>query len=563
MSIIARGARRIAGIDEKLLKECPRTDRIWANQLGFALSLTFMVIFGLVFYSLSYIGGAEVAYDTQLQSVKLDTNVQDYTSYLGFAVVSGVIAIIVFLFDRAFYQSDWFGLIPYGIKIGWAERSKRYLLKLFRMSIRIGISILLAYALSTFVELKFFESQLLSHMQKEHYKENKTLYDGLKKYTQDLEAELPIRQKEEARLLHKMQNLDDGIITYAEDTVLQGYQGEVASLASQLSKEAKAIKKDYSQKRSNIDKDMKGLQQKIESLRQQYNEAELLYDAEVNGVKEIVIGGKTIQASGKPKEGRRARMHKKHMRQIQREIRSVQKALMPLQNQLAKIEATYEKKLATIQSNNDRKSARIKSKIESHKTQLKENFQSHAKEIRAELERELKRVHLRLRQLVLHKDELISAAYQKMMQSPEFIRFRDGPMSRVMALKRLEKESEHGEEISIFAWGMRGLLIFLEIMPVFSKMWYSPNTLYPTLLQQRLKRMTRQAMDDEGMTLEDMDKAIAYEKKKQQVQEAKLHSWHKQVFNENYKKEMHDEMYHAMQKSDLYNNSRVKGEKTA
>src|SRR5262245_26313261 len=76
----------IAGVDRATLETCPATDKVWAAQLGFSLFLSFVVVFGIALHATGY-----MIVDPWMR-----------------AAVSLVIALTVFMFDRALYQSDWF-----------------------------------------------------------------------------------------------------------------------------------------------------------------------------------------------------------------------------------------------------------------------------------------------------------------------------------------------------------------------------------------------------------------------------------------------------------------------
>ena len=104
MKIVQKFARQVAAIDESLLSECPQADKTWANHIGYALILTFVVVFGLVFYSLMTIDGAKVIFDMQTNAVKMESNSHNLWSYIRFGAVATVIALVIFLFDRTFYQ---------------------------------------------------------------------------------------------------------------------------------------------------------------------------------------------------------------------------------------------------------------------------------------------------------------------------------------------------------------------------------------------------------------------------------------------------------------------------
>src|SRR5712664_2171923 len=109
----------IAGIDYRTVLDCPRTDRLWAGHLGFSLTLSFAVIFGITYYSSGY-----VIYD-----------------YPGRIAVSAIVALTIFMFDRAFFQSDWFQETS-------RESPQRTAWRMFRIAVRLTISIGIAFVFS-------------------------------------------------------------------------------------------------------------------------------------------------------------------------------------------------------------------------------------------------------------------------------------------------------------------------------------------------------------------------------------------------------------------------------
>src|SRR5690242_18059412 len=84
--MLRRTLYHIAGVDQQTLATCPATDRIWAAHLGFSLCLSFIVVLGIAFHAPGYIIP------------------ELWVRFL----VSLVFALTVFMFARAFYQSDWF-----------------------------------------------------------------------------------------------------------------------------------------------------------------------------------------------------------------------------------------------------------------------------------------------------------------------------------------------------------------------------------------------------------------------------------------------------------------------
>src|SRR3954452_20564549 len=84
--MIMRLVCHIAGVDRATLSTCPMTDKLWVVHLGFSLLLSFVVVFAISFHATGY-----VITDPSLRTV-----------------AALVVALTVFLFDRALYQSDWF-----------------------------------------------------------------------------------------------------------------------------------------------------------------------------------------------------------------------------------------------------------------------------------------------------------------------------------------------------------------------------------------------------------------------------------------------------------------------
>src|SRR5678816_4893001 len=125
----------IAGVDRDTLKTCPATDKLWAAHLGFALVLSFLVVLGISFHATGY--------------MIADPRVR--------GAVSLVIALTVFMFDRALYQSDWFyqGFLWQSGPDGGASggRSPR---RFLRIAIRLAMSFGLAWVIALFLELAIF-----------------------------------------------------------------------------------------------------------------------------------------------------------------------------------------------------------------------------------------------------------------------------------------------------------------------------------------------------------------------------------------------------------------------
>jgi hypothetical protein len=135
----------IAGIDRETLSSCPATDKIWATHLGFSLCLSFVAVLGISFHATGYV-------------------IAD--PWVRFAA-SMVIALTVFMFDCALYQSDWFSQGFFWLPDN-RTGGKPLLWRFGRIAIRLGISFGLAWVIAVFLELAIFSDTIGDKIKRDH-----------------------------------------------------------------------------------------------------------------------------------------------------------------------------------------------------------------------------------------------------------------------------------------------------------------------------------------------------------------------------------------------------------
>jgi hypothetical protein len=163
---ISRVLCLIAGVDYDTLARCPRTDRLWAAHLGFSLILSFFVVSAITYNAISYVAGNP--------TVRL--------------LVSVIVALTVFMFDRALYQADWF-LQPTLDKPGWT------LTRGLRIAFRLGISLCISFALALFLELAIFSDTITERLQDDFRESNAALFDKATKFEEGLDAQIAGRRQ--------------------------------------------------------------------------------------------------------------------------------------------------------------------------------------------------------------------------------------------------------------------------------------------------------------------------------------------------------------------------------
>ena len=175
-TMIRRALYQIAGIDRETLATCPATDKLWATHLGLSLLLSFTVVLGITFHATGYV-------------------IANPWMRL---FASTVVALTVFMFDRALYQSDWFTQGVLRQPAGNAERGASWqaLRRFFRITIRLSISLGLAWVIAVFLELAVFSDTISEKIKRDHVAANQPVYAKIEQYEAQLAAEIEQRRRD-------------------------------------------------------------------------------------------------------------------------------------------------------------------------------------------------------------------------------------------------------------------------------------------------------------------------------------------------------------------------------
>src|SRR5262245_25902604 len=184
----------IAGVDRKTLELCPTTDKLWAIQLGFSLLLSCIVVFGISFHATGYI----------------------FVSVWTRILVAALVALTLFMFDRALYQSDWFFQCAFQRSVRFSERPdpwsgpRRFL----RIAVRLLISLGLAWVIAVFLELAIFSDTITEKIARDNTALNQPVYAKVQQYESQLAAEIADRRSNLVALeeLHRRELVPDRAI---------------------------------------------------------------------------------------------------------------------------------------------------------------------------------------------------------------------------------------------------------------------------------------------------------------------------------------------------------------
>ena len=403
----------IAGIDGEAMAASPRSDRMWGTQLAFSLVLSFLVIASTAYFSISYF----VPYPWMAAAIAL------------------IVALVVFFFDRALFQSDWFdmGLIHELRRAdlrghGWATAAR-----VLKVSLRLAISVIIALTLSTLVEVAFFGPTIRAQIEQDNRDANARFQQVL--------------SERDAALTSNESDLDRQIkairVRIAPLALIDGPGGEVR---------APALLAGASERTSaSIDR----LQGELETLKGEAEGLQTDIFAEENGAS---ISAKHTGLPGCG-PGSRCSVYKFELTQnfsrqidLETQLATARSDLAETQKQIAVFRAA-----STLTSD---QVAGLRSEADRLQAELDRAMQSHAGDM--------------------------DGLRQRLVEAGVFVPLRDDPIVRRSALDVLKADPKIGGTVSSLSLQIQLLIAFLELAPVVAKIFFSPPSAYAARLRQQV-----------------------------------------------------------------------------
>jgi hypothetical protein len=421
----------IAGVDRATLATCPVTDKVWAAHLGFSLVLSFTVVLGISFHATGYV-------------------ISDPWVRL---LAATVVALTVFMFDRALYQSDWFyqGILQRGFDpAGPDDRPDRWrsLRRFFRITIRLTISFALAWIIAVFLELAIFSDTITDRVKRDHLAGNQPIFQKIDGYEAQLDREIEERRQQliAAEALYRRELGTAPPPEAAPPSQLDELEGQIKALDGQ----EQALREELRQ-----------LQKTITGYAEEMNAEE--------------VGRKlNPTSSGRAGLGPRYQFAKQ-----QREVYAAQRA--DRERELGELAARRDELRAA--------QARIAADAAARRNQAREAVQNQRNALEGQVEvarRELAALEAaRLAKVAQFRAAALSAS--------DFQKLKDDPLSRMTAYQELKNDPKDGATITLFSWMTKFLVIFLEIVPVVAKMFFSPPSVYAARIQATVNRGREEA----------------------------------------------------------------------
>jgi hypothetical protein len=471
----------VAGVDRDQIEQCPRTDQILARQLGVMLTLTFAIVAAITFYSISYIGSSSAQYDVISGSFQAAKAALSAQAYFLIAIASCVVALMITLFDRMLYQSDWFYQLP----ISDVETNERYarpkffLRKAWRVVVRLAISLAVAYSLSTFLELKVFESQIVKKNQDIYIARNEPIFSDIKQEAARLSSRISGASNEISVLRQAAieQQTAESVVDAGLAAKLRAIDAELADMDGAVARQHQALIDRTENELAPLLNENRDLLSRLEEATKSVAQYTDYVNAERGGVNPEGLPGVSEKAGCAARckyweakldqatvdEGRLQSLIDKSNSAIE----AIRRAHIVAASQID--DESTERKGILLSVRDD-----ALARVEAESAKMLAQHRLRTREIADSLQEKERALSLLEGSYV--KD--LADFEDRRRASPDYVPFSDGPLERLTALLELKRDTQYGKTITWFSWWVKGFVIFLELAPVLAKLFFAPPSVY-------------------------------------------------------------------------------------
>ncbi|MCG6203371.1 DUF4407 domain-containing protein [Rhodopseudomonas sp. HC1] len=441
--MLQRALGVIAGVDRKTLSTCPPSDKLWAAHLGASLCLSFIVVVGVSFHATGY----------------MIANV--WTRLL----VSGVIGLTVLMFDRALCQSDWFyqGTLWNTAPIQSSTEARQTAWRFVRVGIRLMMSFGLAWVIAMFLELAIFSGTINEKIEADRIAANQPIYAKIAQYEAGLTAEAARRQA--------------GIDT------LEALHRDVLT-------EAPALEPMLQNRTDDIDQQMKALATRESDIRADIGQIDRTIQRYIADMNAEEFGLKAApNNSGRPGAGPRYEYARKQKEAFIAQRAAREAEIVQLHQKRDELRAAQARVAGDASVSRDQERAAIRAKADA--------LQARIDAARADL-----------KQFEAAKAADVADFRQKALAQSYYQEKKDriDPLTRIAAYQELKNDPKDGATMTLFSWMTRLFIIFLEIVPVVAKIFFSPPSVYAAKIQAQVERARQRIENNEDL---DDDKPAA------------------------------------------------------
>lgn len=428
--MIQRFLHFIAGVDRKTLASCPATDKMWATHLGLSLLLSFTVVFGVTFHATGYM----------IESVPTRL------------LVALVVAMTVLMFDRALCQSDWFSqgsLWSPGASVQTGAQARQSVWRFTRIAIRLSLSLGLAWVIAMFLELAIFSGTISDKIERDRVAANQPIFDKIGQFEAQLDAEGERRRDK---------------IVELEAVMRTGFAGS-STLDPALAARSEAIEQQIKlldRREGEVRADLKQIDESIQS-----------YAADMVAEE---FGQKLRPTnSGKAGTGPRFEFAKRQRQSFEAQRTARYAEIAQLDARRAQLRDAQGQVAAEAQA-------------------MREKERSAFLAQREALQLEINAARADLKQFDATKGERVEELRNRLYSELNYQAKTDAtdPLTRIAAYQALKNDPKDGTIMTLFSWMTRFFIVFLEVVPVIAKIFFSPPSVYAAKIQAEVQRQRRE-----------------------------------------------------------------------
>ncbi|ABD07859.1 conserved hypothetical protein [Rhodopseudomonas palustris HaA2] len=434
--MIQRALGVIAGVDRKTLSTCPASDKLWAAHLGASLCLSFIVVLGVSYHATGYM----------IASV--------WTRLL----VSGVIALTVLMFDRALCQSDWFyqGTLWNTAPIQSSAEARQTAWRFVRVGIRLLMSFGLAWVIAMFLELAIFSGTINEKIEADRVAANQPIYAKIAQYEAGLNAESARRQ--------------------AGIDALQALHRDALT-------ETPAAEPNLQTRNDDIEQQIKALVAREADIRADIGEIDRTIQRYIADMNAEEFGLKAApNNSGRPGAGPRYEFAKKQKDSFIAQRAAREAEIVQLHAKRDELRAEQSKIAAEALAARDQERSVIKSKADALQARI-DAARADLKSFEAD----------KVASIAEFRSKALAESYYQEKKD------RVDPLTRIAAYQELKNDPKDGATMTLFSWMTRMFIIFLEIVPVIAKIFFSPPSVYAAKIQAQVERARQRIENNEDL----------------------------------------------------------------
>ena len=320
--------------------------------------------------------------------------------------------------------------------------AKRFL----RIGIRLAMSFGLAWVIAVFLELAIFSDTITDKIKRDFVTINQPVFQKIEQYEAQLSRDIEQRRSTLASLETLLRSELTGTLApeTPEQAPFDDFEQQIKSLDAQEVERRNELRQ---------------IQESIKTYAADMNAEEL---------------GQRINAnnSGRVGTGPRFQFAKR-----QKEVYEEQRAAK--ESEIAQLRAKRDDLRST--------QTRIAAELAARRNQMREAVQSKRDVLQAQIE--VARADLKR----LEDSRLVNVEEfrRKALAASDFQKQKDDPLSRMTAYQELKSDPKDGATITLFSWMTKFLIIFLEIVPIVAKLFFSPPSVYAAKIQNEVERERR------------------------------------------------------------------------